>query len=365
MIRLLSATALLALLAACGDGQPFEFEDSTETGGDAGGTDTDGDGEDAAEGDGFGSSERLLPGTANPSPSRSITRFEPENEDNGGFVRRVALRGGQLEVDNLAFDGVGPYQPGRRGPDELNTFGVFESATAVATSGSDIPQLDYRAIYGESVNTVRIDGELLPRTRFAIVRSGDFDGYGFGGFLYERNGGVEIPATGQAAFRGAYAGMRVFDGDVRLDTRTDLEFTTGDIVVLIDFADFNASDGVRGSLFNREVFTAAGGGDVEFTTGGTRLTDLSGNAILDLPPVEFVLSNAASTPNGEISGELRSVVFVDGEAEIYETGTYNGVLSGDLVRGGEIAGVLVLESEDPRFDSVMVQETGGFRAERD
>ncbi|MGR3466173.1 hypothetical protein [Limimaricola sp.] len=361
MNRLLSATALLALLAACGDGQPFEFEDTpvTDGGGSTGGN--DGDGDDGVDpGDGFGSSERLLPGTPDPEPDRSIVRFEPESEDAGGFVRRVALQSGRLEVDNLAFDGTEPYDPARRGPSTLNGFAVFQSANSVddSATGSDIDQIDYRAIYGESRNTVRVAGERLPQTRFTIVRSADFRGYGFGGFLYERNGGVEIPETGQAAFRGDYAGLRVFDGI------GGQELTTGDMEILVDFADFNASDGVRGTLSNRRAF-GTDGREIEVTTNGTRQTDLSDRAILDLPTVHFVLSNAASTPNGEIIGTLTSSVLVDGKVENYESGEYYGVLSGDLGRGGEVTGVLVMESDDPRFDDVTAQETGGFTAYRD
>ncbi|SDE45441.1 hypothetical protein [Limimaricola pyoseonensis] len=364
MIRLLSTAALLALLAGCGDGQPFDFEDPADApadGGDAGGRDSGGDAEDGDDADdGFGGDERLLPGTADPDPDRSITRFEAETEDGGGFVRRVTLlSGARLEVDNLAFDGTEPYRSDYRGPSTLNGYAVFQSAAEVETGGSEpIDQLDYRAIYGESINTVRVDGERLPRTRFAVVRTGDFSNFGFGGFLYERNGGVEIPARGQAAFRGDYAGIRVFD------TISRHEFTTGDIEVLVDFDDFNASDGVRGTLSNRRAFDEDGL-EIETNTSGVRRTDLSDRAILDLPTVRFVLTDAASTPNGEIVGQLNNLVVVDGKAEPYEAGEYFGVLSGDLETGGEVTGILVFESEDPRLEDIRVQETGGFTAYRD
>jgi hypothetical protein len=52
---------------------------------------------------------------------------------------------------------------------------------------------------------------------------------------------------------------------------------------------------------------------------------------------------------------------------VYETGTYAGIIAGDLTDvndGGEIVGVLVIESEDSRFTGVNFQETGGFIATR-
>ena len=90
----------------------------------------------------------------------------------------------------------------------------------------------YRAIIGVSDNLV--NGE--PRIAFAIVRTGGYAEYGFGGFIYERNGGVTLPIARQAYFEGEYAGVRIYQN------RIGLELTTGDIAVDIDFSDFNAND---------------------------------------------------------------------------------------------------------------------------
>ena len=48
--------------------------------------------------------------------------------------------------------------------------------------------------------------------------------------------------------------------------------------------------------------------------------------------------------------------------EVYEFGTYYGVIAGDTTTnpGGEIVGVIVVESDDPRYQGVTAQETGGF-----
>ncbi len=46
----------------------------------------------------------------------------------------------------------------------------------------------------------------------------------------------------------------------------------------------------------------------------------------------------------------------------YEEGFYYGIIAGDKTSGGggEIVAILVFESDDPRYDNVSVQETGGF-----
>jgi len=64
------------------------------------------------------------------------------------------------------------------------------------------------------------------------------------------------------------------------------------------------------------------------------------------------------TGDGEISGTLSNTV----DGEVYESGTYYGILGGDLTTapGGELVGIFVVESEDPRYTDVIAQETGGF-----
>jgi hypothetical protein len=199
------------------------------------------------------------------------------------------------------------------------------------------------------VSTNTADGE--PRTSFAIVRTGGYVGYGFGGFVYERNGEVVLPelGAGQAVFRGDYAGMRVFDGI------GGLEFTRGDMEIAIDFNDFNANEAVQGLLSNRRAF------DIN----GASILLGTGDDDLQLPDLPFVIQEGAQSlnDNGELSGEVaNSIVDSSGTVSEYETGTYYGIIAGDTTDagdGGEIVGVLVFESTDPRFD-VTVQETGGF-----
>ncbi|WP_341212084.1 hypothetical protein [uncultured Limimaricola sp.] len=357
MIRLVSTAALLALLAGCGDGQPFVFDEEAEID-----TPTE-ESETPTDGEGFDGDIEVPPGTTNPTPDTSIMRFEPEGDTGGGFVRSVSYNAAaqSFTVDNLAFDGVGPYQR-NDSPDTLAGYAVFRSDQTVTdkVNGKDVQQLDYRAIYGVSSNRTTVDGKRLPVSRFAIVRSGDFTGYGFGGFLYERNGGVEMPTRrdGQAVFVGDYAGLRVFDG------QGGQELTEAKMSIAVDFTDFNSSDGVDGVLYDRRAYTRDGT-EITVNRSGSRREDAEGTAVLDLPVARFTLAPGSVTDDGEILGTVSSRVTVDGKVTDYEDGTYYGIIGGDLDTGGEVVGVLVMTSSDPRHEGVTAQETGGFILYRD
>ena len=86
-------------------------------------------------------------------------------------------------VDNIAFDGNNIYTRGDpvTGVAQLGSFAVYEGAetTEDPVTGTTLRTFTYRAIYGRSTT-----GE----TEFAIVRSGSYVDYGFGGFVYQRNG---------------------------------------------------------------------------------------------------------------------------------------------------------------------------------
>jgi len=317
MIRLTLASSLLALLAACGDGQPLFDEAGTDT------TDT-------------------------ASAETGIFRFE-EAVDGGGLVEEVAYDSATdtFTVDGIGFDGENVYTrlPGRLGT--VGTAGVFGAAASVKDplTGNAVDQVDlYRALY--AVSKDQTDGE--PNTSYAIVRTGGYAGYGFGGFVYQREGGVTLPDSGQATFKGDYSGIRVFDN------RFDLEYTTGDMSVEIDFEDFNANDAVKGRLTNRIGINEAGN---EITLG-------TGETDLKLPDVTIFVQEGSPSidSNGEISATMGSYIYnADGALEAYETGTFNGLIAGDATvsPGGEIVGIIVLESADPRYEGVNVQETGG------
>lgn len=358
MYRLLTAASVLAFLSACGDGQPFFDEDVTEEETDAGDGATDGDG---IEGDGDVDASdgvdgaALPPGTTEPNDDDGIVRYEARNAQGGGRVVSPVSYDADSDtfsVDNLAFDGLNTYQ---RGTDisQMGGYAVYEADVAVADflDGDSVDQIvPYRAILGMSRNSVTGgSGDAKPRTSFAIVRTGGYTDYGFGGFVYEREGGVVLPDGGQASFSGDYAGIRVFQG------RGGLEYTRGDMVIDVDFDDFDTTEGVQGVIYNREAFEA----------DGTPIDSGTGAGELPLPAVTFVVNDGAGggiDDNGELTGGVSSSTTIDGALTTYETGTYYAVVAGDLTDpddGGEITGIVVMDSTDPR-DGAAVQETGGF-----
>lgn len=348
MIRIMLASSALALLGACGDGQPFPEPATT------GGTTTDTTNTtDTTAGDGgtldTGGATPPPPGTDSPEPDKAIFRYEAANGSGGGLVTDVSYNKANdtFTVDNLGFDGANVY---KRNAAPLNTLGVTRVFAADGSvddflTGKPVGQVvPYRALYG--VSKFQVDGE--PRTSFAVVRTGGYVDYGFGGYVYERNGGVTIPTTGQATFTGDYAGMRVFQA------RGGMEYTTGDMTVDIDFEDFNANDAVKGRITNRRAFDE----------NGVAVTLSTADGQLQLPTVLFVIQEGATSldANGEIQANMSStIVNAEGALETYETGTFNGIMAGDTRngQGGEIVGVITLESDDPRWDGVKAQETGG------
>lgn len=354
--------ALCAILAlgACDGGNPFEpiHDDEVD-----GGTGEDGDPVTPIDSDGD-----LPPGTESPSSSSDITRRE-ERGEGSGYVERVSYNSetDTFTVDNLAFDGdpdVGPdtdqqstYRrsptvatldpvpttpPGGQPRESISQFAVYEPTEPVPDplNGDQIDQFLYRAVYGVSPSG---------QSEFAIVRTGSYIPYGFGGFIYQRNGNVEIPQTGQGSYKGEYAGLRDFDG------RGGLEYTTGRATVQIDFEDFNQQpntigDGVNATIFDRRVFDLAGNDITAEIAGALE----EGRATL--PEVRMVINDSAAKASGEIVTDVFSRL--PGESDNYEDGQFFAVLSGEDAE--EITGIVVLTSQDPRFENVTARETGGF-----
>lgn len=344
MKRIVLATSLLALLAACQNTNPFidDFADG-EAGADPGDVET-------------------LPGTENPSSGSDIFRKEEEGDGGGlvtteddGFVYDDVAD--TYTIDGIAFDGDNEYESAAILPG-LGGYDLYEADNTAPDSltGADVDQITpYRALVGLSTNDV--DGD--PRTRFAIVRTGGYVGYGFGGFLYERNGGVTLPSSGFAQFSGDYAGIRVFQ------ERGGIEYVEGSAVISIDFDDFNTNAGVAGSIYDRVIYDSSGA--VVAYDPDTTDDTVTGPYDADL---NFIIqqNEANFDENGEFQGELRSnVLNADGSLEVYEDGVYYAVMAGDATDagdGGEIVGVIVVTSTDPRFESG-AQETGGFIVYRD
>lgn len=354
MTRFIVFFALIASLAACNGTSPFDEEKADESGT----TDTtDTTDTTTNSGDPITSNRTILPGTANPSANDAIFRKEATTTDansdgnasGNGYAQGFVYDGATdtFTVDNIAFDGQGPYTAVRDSSGNrfgIGPFSVFENEATVTdglTTGN-INQLNYRALYGVSA-----DGS----TSIAIVRTGAYIEYGFGGYLYQRNGGVTLPTSGQALYTGSdnYGGLRDFLG------RGGLEYVNGDMEVRIDFNDFNEGAGVNGLVTNRRVFDL-NGNDVT-----TDILTAFGAGTTQLPILRFVIEPGVLDSNGELTGKIRSNA--PSGTDAFEEGNYYAVLSGD--NANTITGVIVVTADSPRYgNSVTVRETAGFFAVR-
>ncbi len=292
----------------------------------------------------------LPPGTTNPTASRGIKRYEAETTDGSGYAQDFTYNAAAdtFTVDNLAFDGDNTYtRLTALGALNPGPFRVYEgpASTPDSVTGAAIPQFLHRAILGTSTS-----GEV----EFAIVRTGSYVNYGFGGFVYSRKGKVTLPlpSTGQARFEGDYLALRDFTG------RSGIEYATGDMTVDIDFADFNDGRAVKGSVSNRKVYDVNGTDITAQVVAGMQDT-FDNPAISVLPTLVFAVGPGHVDNAGEIAGDLASHVRNgDGQDELYESGNYYALLSGEGV--DEVVGIIVVTAEDARYKNVTVRETGGF-----
>jgi hypothetical protein len=336
-LRIPALLALTALMAGC-DGNPLnnvpeEVEEEVPVPAPAPGT------------DGGISRDGLPPGTNTPSRSREIVRYEAQDGDGGGYVTGVTYDAASdsFLVDNLAFDGDNRYRRGTAVA-QLGPFAVYESAALFTgpTSATPIPQMEHRMLFGVSPSG---------QTEFAVVRTGAYVQYGFGGFIYQRRGGVVLPTGGQAAYSGDYAALRDFKG------RGGLEYAAGRMDVAIDFDDFNSGAGVRGYVYDRAIYDLDGNditGDV-LAALGTK----TGVPQAALPTLVFTVGPGVLDVNGELVGDLTSSTErATGGLETFETGKYYGIIGGQ--NASEIVGVVVVTADDPRYSGVTVRETGGF-----
>ncbi|KMK68925.1 hypothetical protein [Puniceibacterium sp. IMCC21224] len=212
-------------------------------------------------------------------------------------------------------------------------------------TGNPVTQFQHKALYAVSASG---------RTEMAIVRTGAYADYGFGGFIYQRNGSVTLPTSGQAVYSGDYSALRDFDG------RGGVEYVSGDAEIRVDFDAFE-NGAIAGSISNRVIFD----------TNGNDITQSFLDAMADeydtsfsaMPTLVFDVISDALDANGEATGTLDSQYLDnDGALQTLENGNFYAVLAGPGAT--EVAGVIVITSDDARYDGVTVRETGGFIATR-
>ena len=307
-------------------------------------------------------SDRVVPpGTASPQPDDTIFRKEPlDGETGNGFAQgiRYIAEDDTFYVDNLPFDG-GEDTPYVRGTavGSLGNYAVYEAVDQYpdTLTGAPINQFTHRAIYGVS---------RTGNTEFAIVRTGAYVPYGFGGFVYQRNGSVNMPTSGQGLYNGKGAGIRDYN------SRGGLEYTTSDVQFVIDFDDFNGTAGryegaVEGFIYNRRAFDINGNeitNRIQTEVGDANNAELTARP--DLPVIRWVIEPGALDGNGEFTGSVFST-FTDlaGQEVPYEEGTYYGILSGDNAE--ELVGVVVVENSLNPTSPEGVRDTIGFTIYRE
>lgn len=343
MSRFIVAAATALALSACGGGSN-PFTDSSDTGSDSG-TDT---------GTAIDSDRTVPPGTASPSPATGIFRSEPTSSESAyignGYASDISYDAATdtFTVDNLAFDGDNTYSRGTKVSSLAGKYAVYEADQLYTDpqNNTAVNQFTHRAIYGVSST-----GD----TKFAIVRTGAYADYGFGGFIYQRENGVTLPTSGQATYSGVMAGMRDFSG------AGGLEYTTADIDIAIDFDDFNEStgsrgDAVQGTISNRKIYDINGADITDAVL--TRINTDQNITLRSYPVATFTVGPGVLDDNGEMLGQLTSqYVDSNGTAQLFESGNYYAIVSGD--KADQIVGVVVLENTiDPVAEAV--RETSGF-----
>lgn len=294
-----------------------------------------------------------LPGTAAPRAGAPISRYETFTEGGDGYVKDTDIsydaENDRFHVNNIAFDGNNTYRranvtfAGTGKP--LGTLGDFDVYESVSVPGDTAPTLQYRALRGVSSTGA---------TQFAVVRTGAFTEYGFGGFVLSRNGSVTLPTTGRAVYEGSYSGLRDFSG------KGGLEYVTGTMQLAIDFDDFDQGAGVVGTIRNRQIFDIDGNNIThEFLTALAYDPLDPATEPAALPILQFFLGPGTMDKNGELEGNVRSQQD-NGEfaATDYETGKYYAILAGD--NASEVVGIIVVTSTDPRLTGITARETGGF-----
>lgn len=334
--------ALIAGLAACSGGNPFDTEE----------TETPAGGE--TDGDGIASDIGVPPGTVSPTAGSTVFRSEPladtaESANYGnGFANSVSYNSADdtFTVNNLAFDGDSPYVRGIE-VSSLNEgrFAVYEAEDSATDpiGGGAIDQLTYRAVYGVSRNRT---SENVPTTQFAIIRTGNYIPYGFGGFIYQRDDTVTLPTSLQAGYTGSAAGLRDFNNG------GGLQYTTADISISIDYDDFDDGAAVRGAITNRRVY------DLDGSDATAAVAGLISDGLTEIPIARFVIGPGVLQESGDLIGEITSnYTDSEGNAASYETGNYYAIMSGE--NADEIVGVFVLESAGQGS-----RDTSGFIAYR-
>lgn len=252
MIRNMTAVAGLAVLCACGDGNPFGTVQ--EAGGDVS------------------------------TGSAYLT-------DQGTFLtlNNIAYdaTSDTLSINNIPFDD--PNNAYERITTEAFSNG-FDAYTSAPTPGSN--EFEYFAVFRRSDSG---------QTQVAAAGTDTYIDFGYGGAGAQRLGGQPtLPAAGIFSYNGEYAAVRT---TLSGGGGATVQYVTGDATLRVDFDDFDNTGAVGGSISNRTLYD----------TSGAAIGTLSGFISLQDTDIDF--ANAAIEPatatevtaTGSINGNWRGV----------------------------------------------------------
>lgn len=315
--KLTSAAGFVAMgvLGACTSGNGtnpindgiLSNDDSTNTSGD------DGTGVDTG-GSGTGGS-----GTTDPSEPEANTT----NSKYGGEVNNVTVNeaAGTMTVNNLPYDGQNYTR--KDSVTVLSGFDLYENKQ-VGDVGTD----KYFAVYRES------DSGAL---QVFAIGTGDYQDEGYGGYAVKRDSAnINMPSQGEAVYNGQYAGVRVIYSSNR--GQDDVQLTSGDVKMRVDFGDFDVVGAVDGTVQNRSYY------------------DTDGNMLGVLPTI--YMSQTSLSGDGSFSG---SAYTTDTDNLVIDEGNYEGLLAG--IDSSEIGGVIILDGPfDDTAPGLSAYERGVFTA---
>ncbi len=298
MKNFVSMAALLALLAACGDGQPFDDVTDPDTGG---GTDTDGE----------------VPVNGVPAAVAGDMKAASYNADTGTLLVQISLDGDDVLQAYTSAGAVGGYDRFTQQDDPLD-----RAFTAFAGESTD----------GSVTAVVAMDG-------------GQFNRY-FGGITFTQDGYV-APDSGLASYAGNYVGLLNFGPPVgnapggtpgEVIPRQSFQ-VTGEVFLNADFTD----NLVNGAIYNRSsdfgamLSVALIVADVGSNGAFEGIVEISdGDPLADAPGA--TVGTYAGTFGGTNAAGVAGGIFLDGDflGDTFENENEYGIFVLDQCVGGGV-----------------------------
>jgi hypothetical protein len=279
MFRLTLAVSALALLSACGDGQPF-FNVENPNGG---------DGEPIDPTDPNVRVDNRFAFDLTRSLTMNSVEYDRANDE--------------LIINNLPFDGpTQRYDRVGRVPTGVPGQRYYESRQTSTTG-----LIQHYAVFLRS--------DALEAT---AANGAEWRDFGYGGANINRDS-FNLPDSGEYVYVGVYSGVRT------LSERSGLELVAGDIEILLDIDDLDPSGDIQGSIIGT-------------VTGRTTTPVLGSGDQYALPDV--VMSRVSFNTEEGFFEEGAASTF-DRNGDVRDSGTYEGLIAGE--NGEEIGGYVILE----------------------